>query len=111
MAFNILVARFTKWKSVFLTGHMLYWFPFVFIAAGVDAGLTGGKLIGFAAVFTGLYMVIAPNLMRPLVKAVTGKDDFTIAHPTTTLSVIAGFVAGLVGDKSKSCEDLKLLSL
>ena len=107
-AFNILVARFTKWKSVFLTGHMLYWFPFVFIAAGVDAGLTGGKLIGFAAVFTGLYMVIAPNLMRPLVKAVTGKDDFTIAHPTTTLSVIAGFVAGLVGDKSKSCEDLKL---
>ena len=107
-AFNILVARFTKWKSVFLTGHMLYWFTFVFIAAGVDAGLTGGKLIGFAAVFTGLYMVIAPNLMRPLVKAVTGKDDFTIAHPTTTLSVIAGFVAGLVGDKSKSCEDLKL---
>ena len=107
-AFNILVARFTKWKSVFLTGHMLYWFPFVFIAAGVDAGLTGGKLIGFAAVFTGLYMVIAPNLMRPLVKAVTGKDDFTIAHTTTTLSVIAGFVAGLVGDKSKSCEDLKL---
>lgn len=38
-AINLLVARFTKWKSVFLTGHMLYWFPFVFIAAGVDAGL------------------------------------------------------------------------
>ena len=45
-AINLLVARFTKWKSVFLTGHMLYWFPFVFIAAGVDAGLKGAKLIG-----------------------------------------------------------------
>ncbi|MBQ2205293.1 MAG: PTS ascorbate transporter subunit IIC [Lachnospiraceae bacterium] len=107
-AFNLLVARFTKWKSVFLTGHMLYWFPYVFIAAGVDAGLTGGKLIILAAIFTGLYMVVAPNLMRPLVREVTGKDDFTIAHPTTTLSVIAGFVSGLVGDKSKSCEDVDL---
>jgi PTS system ascorbate-specific IIC component len=107
-AINLLVARFTKWKSVFLTGHMLYWFPFVFIAAGVDAGLKGAKLIGLAAVFTALYMIVAPNLMRPLVKEVTGKDDFTIGHPTTTLSVLAGFIAGLVGDKSKSCEDFKL---
>ncbi|MBR4421438.1 MAG: PTS ascorbate transporter subunit IIC, partial [Erysipelotrichaceae bacterium] len=86
-AINLLVARFTPWKSVFLTGHMLYWFPFVFIAAGVDAGLTGAKLIILAAIFTALYMIVAPNLMRPLVKDVTGKDDFTIGHPTTTLSV------------------------
>ncbi|MTM67953.1 PTS ascorbate transporter subunit IIC, partial [Turicibacter sanguinis] len=55
-AINILVAKYTKWKSVFLTGHMLYWFPFVFIAAGVDAGLTGGKLILLATIFTALYM-------------------------------------------------------
>ena len=44
-AINLLVARFTPWKSVFLTGHMLYWFPFVFIAAGVDAGLTDRKSV------------------------------------------------------------------
>lgn len=57
-AINILVARFTKWKSVFLTGHMLYWFPFVFIAAGVNAGLTGTKLIILATIFTATYMVV-----------------------------------------------------
>ena len=107
-AINLPVARFTPWKTVFLTGHMLYWFPYVFIAAGVDAGLTGGKLIGLAAVFTALYMIVAPNLMRPLVKDVTGKEDFSIGHPTTTLSVLAGLIAPIVGDKSKSCEDLKL---
>lgn len=106
-AVNILVARFTKWKSIFLTGHMLYWFPFVFIAAGVDAGLTGGKLIILAAVFTALYMVVSPNLMCPFVKQVTGDDSFTIGHPTTCLSVISGLLGKVIGDKEHSTEDLK----
>ena len=106
-AINILVARFTKWKSIFLTGHMLYWFPFVFIAAGVDAGLTGGKLIILAAIFTALYMIVSPNLMRPFVKEVTGDDSFTIGHPTTCLSVISGLLGKAFGDKSHSTEDLK----
>lgn len=105
-AFNLLFARFTKWKSIFLTGHMLYWFPYVFIAAGVDAGLTGGKLIILAAIFTAAYMVICPNLMRPLVKEVTGSDSFTIGHPTTILSLISGYLGKIVGDKSHSTEDL-----
>lgn len=107
-AVNLLVARFTKWKSVFLTGHMLYWFPYVFIAAGVDAGLDGFKLIALAAVITSIYMVVAPNLMRPLVKEVTGDDSFTIGHPTTTLSVISGYLGKLVGNKEKSTESLKI---
>ena len=106
-AINILVARYSKWKSVFLTGHMLYWFPFVFIAAGVDAGLTGGKLIILATVFTSLYMIISPNLLRPFVKEVTGDDSFTIGHPTTCLSLLSGFLGKAFGDKSKSTEDLK----
>jgi PTS system ascorbate-specific IIC component len=107
-AANLLFARFTKWKSVFLTGHMLYWFPYVFIAAGVNAGLSGFKLVVLAAVMTSIYMVVAPNLMRPLVKEVTGDDSFTIGHPTTTLSVISGYLGKLIGNKEKSTESLKI---
>ncbi|MEG1268701.1 MAG: PTS ascorbate transporter subunit IIC [Oscillospiraceae bacterium] len=105
---NLLVARFTKWKAVFLTGHMLYWFPFVFIAAGVDAGLKGTTLIVLATIFTALYMIVSPNLMRPLVKEATGDDSFTIGHPTTCLSLVAGYLGKVVGNKSKSTEDLNL---
>lgn len=105
---NLLVARFTKWKSVFLTGHMLYWFPYVFIAAGVDAGMSGFGLVALATVFTALYMVVSPNLMRPLVKEATGDDSFTIGHPTTILSVVAGYLGKVVGNKEKSTEDLKV---
>ena len=106
-AINLLVARFTKWKSVFLTGHMLYWFPFIFVAAGVDAGLTGTTLVVVATAFTAAYMIITPNLIRPFVKQVTGDDSFTLGHPTIGLSLISGFIGKWFGDKSKSTEDLK----
>ncbi len=104
---NLLFARFTKFKAVFLTGHMLYWFPYIFIAAGVDAGLSGVSLVVLATVFTAAYMIISPNLMRPLVKEVTGNDSFTVAHPTTVLSLVAGYLGKVVGNKEKSTEDIK----
>lgn len=104
--FNVLFARFTKWKSIFLTGHMLYWFPYVTIAAGVDAGLSGVMLIVVATIFTALYMVTAPNLMKPLVKEATGDDSFTIAHPTTVLSLISGYLGKVVGNKEHSTENI-----
>lgn len=105
---NILVAKFTKLKTIFLTGHMLYWFPFVFIAAGIGAGLSGFKLIALATVFTALYMVVSPNILQPFVKAVTGDDSFAIGHPTTCLSITAGLISRAVGNKEKSTEDIKL---
>lgn len=105
---NILFARFTKWKTIFLTGHMFYWFPYVFIAAGVGAGLSGAPLIALAAVFTSLYFIVSPNLIRPFVTKATGDDSFTLGHPTTGLSVISGLVARAVGDPSHSTEDIKV---
>jgi len=105
-AINILVARFTKWKTIFLTGHMLYWFPFVFLAAGYDAGLRDTKLLILATVFTALYMVLMPNLLQPFVRQVIGDDSFAIGHPTAGLSIISGFLGKIFGDKSKSTESL-----
>lgn len=107
-AINLLFARFSKkWKCVFLTGHMLYWFPYIFVAAGVDAGMKGMPLILMATAFTAIYMIVAPNLMKPLVKEVTGSDAFSIAHPTTVLSLLASRVAKWTGNKEKSTEDIK----
>ena len=35
LAIHLLIARFTPVKTIFLTGHMLWWFPFIFVAGGV----------------------------------------------------------------------------
>jgi len=107
-ALNLIFARITKWKSIFLTGHMLYWFPYIFIAAGISAGLEGVPLVVIATIFTALYMIVSPNLIKPFVKEVTGDDSFTLGHPTTILSLISGYLGKVVGNKEKSTEDLKL---
>ncbi len=105
---HLLIARFTPVKTIFLTGHMLWWFPFIFIAAGVEAGLSGGLLIGFGAVFSALYWSFMPWIMRKYVWAATEDDSFLIGHPTGILSLISGFVAKRVGNKEKSTEDLNI---
>lgn len=105
--FNLIIARFTKWKNVFLTGHMLFWFPVVFMAVGINAGMSGAGVVIFAVVATTLYMVVSMALVRPLVKLATGSDAFTLGHPAVGLSLLAAYVGKLLGDKEKSTEDIK----
>jgi len=105
---NLLVARFTRWKAVFLTGHMLFWFPFVFTAVGISAGLSGMTLLIVASLTTAAYYIIAPNLVRPYIKDVIGDDSFTLGHPSTVFVLIGGYLAGKFGDKSKSTEDINI---
>ncbi|MCH4168305.1 MAG: PTS ascorbate transporter subunit IIC [Streptococcaceae bacterium] len=105
---HLLIARFTPVKTIFLTGHMLWWFPFIFVAAGVESGLSGGILIAFGAILSACYWSFMPWIMRKYVWDATGDDSFLIGHPTGILSLISGFVAKRVGNKNKSTEDLKV---
>ena len=87
---------------------MLWWFPFVIVAGGVEAGLSGARLIALGAVFSALYWSLMPWLMRRFVWDATGDESFLIGHPTGILSLFSGYVARAVGDKSRSTEDLQL---
>lgn len=105
---HLLIARFTPVKTIFLTGHMLWWFPFVFVAAEVEAGLTGTLLIGISALLSACYWSFMPWIMRKYVWDATGDDSFLIGHPTGILSLISGFVAKRVGNKEKSTEEINV---
>ncbi len=108
LGLHLLIARFTPIKSIFLTGHMIWWFPFIFVAAGVEAGLTGTVLIAFGAITSALYWSLMPWVLRKYVWDVIGDQSFTLGHPTGILSLVSGFIASKVGDKSKSTEDIKI---
>lgn len=108
LVLHVLIARFTPVKTIFLTGNMLYWFPFVIVAGGVEAKLDGIMLIAISAVLSALYWSLMPWLMRRFVWDATGDESFLIGHPTGILALLSGHVAKVAGNKARSTEDLQI---
>lgn len=105
---NILLARFSPLKYIFLTGHMM-WILSVAIAFSLYvSGFSEPMIIGVGSALQGVIMVSLPAIAQPLVRRVTGNDYIAIGHLTTLGTALSGYIGGLVGDKSKSTEDIKL---
>ena len=104
---NLLLARITKWKYVFLTGHIMFWNAFMVVAALADGGnVSGVWLIVIGSLVHGFLSTLLPALIAPFVFKLTGKEDFTIGHTTTILAVLGALLGKWFGDPSESTEDL-----
>ena len=105
---NLLFARFTKFKYVFLTGHILFWYAYTVVGALADGGvITGWPLILIGSVLLGAIVTFLPALTAPFVEKVTGNRDFVIGHSTIGLAWLQAVIGKFVGDPSKSAEDIK----
>jgi PTS system ascorbate-specific IIC component len=108
---NLIVARFTPFKYVFLTGHILFWYAFTMVGALADGGVIKGTLLWvLAGVILGIWVTIVPALTAPYVRKLIGSNDFVIGHSTTFLAWIAAVVGKYTGDPSKSTEDIEFSS-
>ena len=108
MFWNIFIARFTKLKYIFLTGHhTLYMACMIGIILKIG-GFSGPLLIIIGSLTLGLVMAIFPALAQPYVRKITGGDDVGYGHFSTIGCVLSGFVGSIVGKNSKSTEEMKL---
>lgn len=105
---NVIIARFSPLKYIFLTGHMM-WILSVAIAGSLYvSNFSETVIIVIGSLLQGILMVVLPAIGQPTVRKVTGNDNFAIAHLTTLGTVPAAYIGGLVGDKSKNAEDIEL---
>lgn len=105
---NIIIARFTKWKYIFLTGQAILWMATMCTIFGYFAGLRGAVLIVVGGIIGGIFAVAMPAIAQPIVKKITGNDDIALGHFCTIGYMFAAGVAKVTGDTSKSTEDIKL---
>lgn len=108
MVVNILLARFTPLKYVFLTGHHTMFMACMIGVILSTGGLSGVALIVVGALILGSLMVIMPALLQPYTRQITGNDDIAVGHFGSFGYLVAAKVGSLMGDKSKSTEDINI---
>ncbi|WP_294951981.1 PTS sugar transporter subunit IIC [uncultured Gilliamella sp.] len=109
--FNILIARFTRWKYIFLTGQAILWMATMTTVFGSFAGLSGITLILVGGFIGALFAVFMPAIAQPIIRKVTGSNDIALGHFCTIGYLFEAGVAYLVGERGEnkhSIEDMKL---
>lgn len=105
---NLLLARLTPWKYIFLTGHMMFSFAGTMAIVFAQMGFSSLNTIIWGSIIQGVSMVLFPAISQPFVRKVTGNDDVAFGFWGSSWITLSGYVGGLVGDKSKSTEDIQV---
>lgn len=108
---NILIARFTKWKYIFLTGQAILWMATMTTVFGYFAGLRGLVLIIVGSVVGAIFAVAMPAIAQPIIRKITGSNDIALGHFCTIgymFEAGVAYIFGERGENNKSIEDINL---
>ncbi|EFX92836.1 putative sugar-specific permease, SgaT/UlaA [Actinobacillus ureae ATCC 25976] len=108
MVANIIVARFTRLKFIFLTGHHTFYMACMIGVILTVAGFEGVQLVFVGALTLGLIMAFFPAIAHRYMCQVTGSNDVGFGHFGTLGYVLAGALGQAVGKGSKSTEEMDL---
>lgn len=108
MCFNIVLARFSKLKYIFLTGHhALYMSCLISILMSI-AGMEGAQLVITGALLLGVVMAFFPALMQPTMEKITGDDSLALGHFGSGCYWLSAQIGKLFGrdDDTTTTEDI-----
>lgn len=108
MLVNLFIARFTKYKYIFLTGHHTLYLACMIAVILVSSGMTGVHLIFTGSLALGICMVLSPAILQPFMKKITKNDSVALGHFGGVSYAIAGYIGKLVGKGSKSTEEMNV---
>jgi len=107
---NVLIARFTKFKYIYLTGHMMFWTSMIFTGIVVDGAPNANTavLTIFISLVLGIYWTFQPAVTQVYLRKITGGDSIALGHTAGSVAFLGAFFGKFVGDPKKSTEDLKI---
>lgn len=106
MLANILIARITKYKYVFLTGHHTLYMACMIGVILLTIGMSQIMTIVVGSVALGIVMVLFPALAQPTMRKITGNNEVAFGHFSTIGYWASAMIGKVVGKDSKSTEEL-----
>ncbi|MCR2822920.1 PTS ascorbate transporter subunit IIC [Lederbergia panacisoli] len=107
---NVLLARFTRFKYIYLTGHMMFWTTTIF--AGIVVQTAGDvsfwKLVIFLSIIMGIYWTFQPALTQPIMRKIMGNDNIALGHTSASVALLGAWLGKILGNKENDSEKIKL---
>lgn len=108
MIVNVLIARFTRFKYIFLTGHHTLYLACMLAVIMAVAGFNTFGLIAAGSVALGIVMTLSPAILQPFMRQLTGNDHVALGHFSAVGYAASGLVGKLFkGSKETSTENIK----
>lgn len=105
---NLLIARFTKFKYIFLTGHHSFFMACLLSAVLQTAGFEGASLVLIGGAFLGLVSAILPAVGQKYTLKVTEGDEVAMGHFGSLAYYISAWIGGKVGKPEDSTEKMQI---
>lgn len=106
-AANLLFARITPFKNIFLTGQHSLYFACVLtlVLKALNVGNTATAIIG--GLLVGLSAAALPAITQPYMRKITGSNDLALGHYNEIAYAFSGFLGSKVGNPEHSTENFK----
>lgn len=107
---NVLIARFTSAKYIYLTGHLLYWIALVLVAVQLEVNPAAStlSLVITGSIIAGIYWTLQPALTQKFMRVITGSDELALGHTSASAAWLSAVLGKYVGKPENSTEDVKL---
>lgn len=108
LVLNILFARFTRFKYIFLTGHHSFFMACLLSAVLGAIGFKGMALVAVGVFILGAWSAISPAIGQKYTLKVTDGDEIAMGHFGSLGYYLSAWIGSKVGKNSPSTEELHI---